>query len=373
VEDGACVLQPQEGLYTLRSADSIATVTIGGVDYVITANEGDDVEYGDYEEKIRGNDIFQGTSLAFPSMTADESIFSMTNVTQGLSRFFNDDCDESNPETPFCSGSMRFSVGTSMVDYSDPEAPNIYRLTALGGRGITIYKVTDAGLELAWDSADEFEKEGCAAYPWAHNSIQDEEFAPVGGAAYNYLDPTDSLRETIEEVNDPEEDGCADGGDGNPGACPMGQLVDDRSLKDGPAAETVVVGEACGSIYAVTAAEKNSIVFVYDILDVTNPVLAKVVHLTPISETLNPGLAYDQGTLGEIDSETIQFLSDSESPTGKAAVLFSGAWSGTASLWEFVCEEDSTTAEPPAGSPTDTSSAVTLAPLAGVVALALLF
>jgi hypothetical protein len=220
-------------------------------------------------------------------MTADESIFSMTNVTQGLSRFFNKECDESNAETPFCSGSLRFTICSSMIDYSNPEAPNIYRLTGMGGRGITIYKVTDTGLDLVWDSADEFEQEGCAAFPWAHNSIQDEEFAPVGGPAYNYLDPDASLRATNDEVNDPEREGCEDGGDGNPGACPLGQLVDARSLTEGPASETVVIGEACGSMYAVTASEKNSIVFVYDISDVSNPVLEKLVHLTPVSETLN--------------------------------------------------------------------------------------
>lgn len=40
MEDGDCVLQTIEGLYTLRSADSIARVTLDGVDYIITANEG---------------------------------------------------------------------------------------------------------------------------------------------------------------------------------------------------------------------------------------------------------------------------------------------------------------------------------------------
>lgn len=278
-------MAPQEGLYTLRSADSIASMTVDGVDYVVTANEGDDAEYGDFEEKVKGKDIFIGATLGFAGMTADEAIFSPTSITEGLSRFFNDDCDEVNAETPFCSKSMRFSVGSSMVDFSNPEAPNIYRLAGIGGRGITIFKVTDSGLEEVWDSAEQFEKEGCAAFPWAHNSIQDEEFAPVGGAFYNSLALDDGLRATIEEVNDPAEDGCEDGGDGNPGACPMGEVVDSRSLKDGPGSEAVVVGEACGSMYAVTVAEKNSIGFVYDISDVTSPVLEKVIHLSPASET----------------------------------------------------------------------------------------
>lgn len=360
-------MAPQEGLYTLRSADSIASMTVDGVDYVVTANEGDDAEYGDFEEKVKGKDIFIGATLGFAGMTADEAIFSPTSITEGLSRFFNDDCDEVNTENPFCSKSMRFIVGSSMVDFSNPEAPNIYRLAGIGGRGITIFKVTDSGLEEVWDSAEQFEKEGCAAFPWAHNSIQDEEFAPVGGAFYNSLALDDGLRATIEEVNDPAEDGCEDGGDGNPGACPMEEVVDSRSLKDGPGSEAVVVGEACGSMYAVTVAEKNSIGFVYDISDVTSPVLEKVIHLSPASETMSAGLAYDARSLGEIDSETIQFLSDSESPTGKAAVLFSGAWSGTTSLWEFECEAAAAAA--PVEAPSSASMALVSGCFAGFVAV----
>ena len=344
VDDDECVLNTQEGLYSLRSADSIASITVDGEDYIITANEGDDVDYGDFEERLKGKTIFVGTTLGFPGMTADTAIFSDSSITQGTSRFFNKQCDDTNAETPFCSGSMRFTVGSAMIDYSDYETPNIYRLTAIGGRGVSIFHVTTTGLELVWDSADDLEKEGCAAFPWAHNSIEDEEFAPVNGALYNSLAVDDSLRTTIEEVNDPTVDGCEDGGDGNPGACPLGLLVDERSLKDGPAAEAVVVGQACDATFMVTASEKNSIGFLYDISVMTKPTLEKVFHLSPASETLNPGLAYESRTLGEIDSETIQFLSESDSPTGKAAVIFSGAWSGTVSLWEFDC---GATAAPP--------------------------
>jgi hypothetical protein len=138
-------------------------------------------------------------------------------------------------------------------------------------------------------------------------------------------------------MNDPEIDGCEDGGDGQPGACPLGQTVDKRSSKDGYSAETVVIGEACGKTYSITVSEKNSVGFSYDITDITNPILTQVFHLSPESETKNPGVAYEARVLGEIDSESIQFLSEAESPTGSAAVLFSGAFSGTTSLWEFDC------------------------------------
>jgi hypothetical protein len=338
IEDDDCVVRKIQGLYSLRSADSTASITVGDVDYIITANEGDDVEYGPYAEKVKSKDIFNGTTVGFEGMTADSTIFSNTSVTEGMSRFFNSECNDTMTETPICNDGMQFSIGSSMVDYSDPEAPNIYRMVIIGGRGVTVFKVTDSGLEQIWDSGSQFEEAGCASFRWAHNGIQDEEFSPVDGPFYVYTD--DGLRETIDEMNDPEKDGCDDGGDGQPGACPLGQTVDDRTSKDGYAAETVVIGEACGKTYAVTVSEKNSVGFSYDITDITNPKLAQVFHLSPESETYNPGIAYEARVLGEIDAESIQFLSEEESPTGNVAVLFSGAFSGTASLWEFDCTND---------------------------------
>ena len=371
VEDGDCVLETVEGLYTLRSADSIAVISIDGIDYVITANEGDDVEYGEYAERVKGEDIFVNTTVGYPNMTADPAILSNSSIVEGTSRFFNSDCNDTNTETPFCTPDMRFTLGSAMFDYTDPVAPNLYRMVGIGGRGISIFKVTDSGLEEVWDSGDDFEREGCAAFQWAHNSIQDEEFAPVGGPFYESLPLDDGLRETIDEMNDPEIDGCEDGGDGNPGACPMDALVDDRTPKDGPGAETVVVGGACGKTFAVTVSEKNSIGFLYDISNITSPVLEKVFHLSPASETSNPGVAYDARTLGEIDSESIQFLSADQSPTGNPAVLFSGAFSGTTSMWQFECGNDDGSSDPTSSTVGDYVSGL-VALTAGLIALSII-
>lgn len=339
VEDDGFTSVTVEGLHTTRTPDSIASFTVDGDTYIVTANEGDDKEYGDYEEKVKAKDIFNGATLALVNATADISVFDPTDIASGSSKYFNNECDETNPATPFCSGSMRLTVGSSMVDYTNPEVPNVFRVVGIGGRGISIYKVTSNEMTLVWDSADDFEAKGYEAFPWAHNGIQDEEFSPVGGVAYELAD--EDLKEAIDEINAvPEGDGCADGGDGQPGACPLGQTVDERSLKDGPAAEAVVVGEACGSRFAVTASEKNSIGFIYNLDDVTNPELVKTFHLSEVSESLNPGVAYEARSLGEIDSESIVFLDASKSPTDNAAVIFAGAWSGTISYWEFTCEGD---------------------------------
>eukprot|EP00747_Dinoflagellata_sp_TGD_P129941 gnl/TRDRNA2_/TRDRNA2_174763_c3_seq10.p1 gnl/TRDRNA2_/TRDRNA2_174763_c3~~gnl/TRDRNA2_/TRDRNA2_174763_c3_seq10.p1 ORF type:complete len:275 (+),score=53.62 gnl/TRDRNA2_/TRDRNA2_174763_c3_seq10:49-825(+) len=197
-----------------------------------------------------------------------------------------------------------------------------------------------------WDSGSDFEREQCKAYPWAHNTIQDEEFSPQTGPGndlYASLDPSDDLAETIAEMNDPDADGCEDGGDGNPGACPLGETVDERSLKDGAGPEAVVVGHACGRTLVVTATEKQGTAFVYDATVPTAPTLLFVHHLSPDSEKKNPGVAYADGTLGDIDPESSIFLTAAKSPTGKAGVMFGGAWSGTISFYEFEgCVGDET-------------------------------
>ncbi|CAK9060932.1 unnamed protein product [Durusdinium trenchii] len=145
------------------------------------------------------------------------------------------------------------------------------------------------------------------------------------------------IRETLEEMAAE----CSDGGDGRPGACPLGQTVDDRSEKDGAGTEAIVAGQACGSLMAVTATEKSSTVFVYDISHIDSPSLLFVKHLSPASETKNPGVAYADRSLGEIDPEAMIFLDDAHSPSGKAGVMFGGAWSGTMSFWEFECPSTS--------------------------------
>jgi len=116
-------------------------------------------------------------------------------------------------------------------------------------------------------------------------------------------------------------------------------------MKDGSGVETIVAGKACGSLIAVAATEKQGVAFVYDITDITKPTLLFVEHLSVISETKNPGIAYAAGELGDIDPESMTFLEAAHSPSGKAGIMFAGAWSGTLSFWEFTCPSDEQTTD----------------------------
>jgi hypothetical protein len=76
---------------------------------------------------------------------------------------------------------------------------------------------------------------------------------------------------------------------------------------------------------------------VYDVTDPTQPSLLFLRHLSPASEAKSPDVAYEDGTLGDIDPESSRFLSAADSPRGNAGVMFAGAWSGTISFYEFTC------------------------------------
>lgn len=223
-------------------------------------------------------------------------------------------------------------------------------MVLFGGRGWSIYELPQQDpeeelLKLVYDSADAIERRGCQQFPWAHNAKIDEEFAPIQGpnsTFFNYLTVQGDSKtmEDMVEKNDPEEKGCLDQGDGTPGACPLSQTIDNESNKDGPAVENIMVGVACGRLLTAMATEKSSIALVFDITEVNAPSLFKVFHLSLASQNLSMGLAYNQGVLGEIDPESGAFLSAEESPSGKAGLLWSGAYSGTISWWEFECEDD---------------------------------
>jgi hypothetical protein len=186
IKDGGCdqfVTSPV--LYSNRKPDGIATIEIDGVDYVLTADEGSDADYGPYEEKMDAGDLFNGVTLGQRNFVASPAFFNTTDSAQGQTAPFNSDCEDNG--LPWCADGLEITIGSDAVDYSDPTAPVVEKVVALGGRGISIYKLPgsyDAEIEFIWDSKSDFEVEGCSTFPWSHNGVQDEDYAPIDGARY---------------------------------------------------------------------------------------------------------------------------------------------------------------------------------------------
>jgi len=251
---------------------------------------------------------------------------------------FNSECEGTD-----CVNELEVSIGSSSIDYEvDPLNPIFERMVIFGGRGWTVYELPEnphALLKLVYDSGDSIERGICENLPWLHNAEQDDAYAPAdnfpNNTRWQFADEDD--REEILEYNDPNEKGCADQGNGQPGACPYSQTVDRASTKDGPAVEMVTPGVACGRLVSFVTTEKSSVALLYDMTDITSPDLIQMFHLTPGTRDRSPGLAYNDGTIGEVDPEIAFFLSEEDSPSGNAAIMIVGAHSGTVSFWEFEC------------------------------------
>ena len=63
-DDGICDFRTYPGLFSLRSPDTVNTLRYNGKLYLLTANEGDDLEFGDYEEAIEAADLFQVNTIS---------------------------------------------------------------------------------------------------------------------------------------------------------------------------------------------------------------------------------------------------------------------------------------------------------------------
>ena len=161
VKDDACVLQHKPGFKTMRMPDAVTVMQIDGTDYILSANEGDDKEYGDFESKQKFKDVLD-------SATEFDNDFSEFTCAPGA-------CTDAAAN--FEGTKMSITIGSSAVDYSNTSAPLFKGAVGFGGRGVSIW--TASNLSLVWDSGSMFEKEQCAAYPWAHNTVADEEFASI--------------------------------------------------------------------------------------------------------------------------------------------------------------------------------------------------
>ena len=196
-DDESCDLFVNDSdLYTTFAPDGIASVNIDGTEYIFTADEGSDLDFGDYEEKYDSNDLFTSVStLGLVGFSWKDG-----SPLTGLAKSLSNDCDTENGGDPWCSN-LEITIGSSAVDYSDPAAPVINKIVGIGGRGMSIMEVPsnpDDKIQLKRTSGDEFEKKGCAAFPWAHNALQDEEFAPLDGDAYKLGD--EDTKEDIEAM-----------------------------------------------------------------------------------------------------------------------------------------------------------------------------
>ncbi|MDD5944464.1 MAG: choice-of-anchor I family protein [Clostridia bacterium] len=131
-----------ESLRGIRMPDGITTFTADGTTYLVTANEGDSREWGDYLNVNELNFGKKGKTSPTGKITAENSGLS------GKAVFFD----------------------TS--DYDGLDSENLDYL--FGGRTFTIYKVTDDGIDEVFSSEDDFERITADLLPDYFNCSNDD-------------------------------------------------------------------------------------------------------------------------------------------------------------------------------------------------------
>lgn len=148
-EDASTIdIRAYEGLYGMYMPDAIDSYTVGGQTYLVTANEGDAREWGDYVEPVRVKDLEDdGFGPVCASLSAANGVEDITDDAE-LGRL-----------------NVTFELGF------DETAGCYTELYAFGSRSFSIW-TTDG--ELVFDSGESFEQITAAAAPESFNSNHSE-------------------------------------------------------------------------------------------------------------------------------------------------------------------------------------------------------
>ena len=117
-------------------------------------------------------------------------------------------------------------------------------------------------------------------------------------------------------------------------------VVDDRSGKKGPEAESVTVGTVDGRTYAFVALERTGGVMVYDVTESASAQYVNYINTRDFASIVEGSEEYEDGELdkwvtgGDVAPEGLLFLSDAVSPTGEALLLAACEVSGTVAVYQ---------------------------------------
>lgn len=181
---------------------------------------------------------------------------------------------------------------TEDFDGLDPEKDYVF-----GSRSFTVFQVTENGLEEVFTSGDDFEALTAQYVPDYFNSSNDN------------------------------------------------AVLDDRSGKKGPEAESVTVGTVDGKSYAFVALERTGGVMVYDVTDPEAITFVNYVNTRDFGTIVEGSEEYEDGELdkwvtgGDVAPEGLLFLDAASSPNGEPMLLAACEVSGTVAVYQLGSED----------------------------------
>lgn len=181
---------------------------------------------------------------------------------------------------------------TEDFDGLNPEKDYVF-----GGRSFTVFQATENGLEEVFTSGDDFEALTAQYVPEYFNASNDN------------------------------------------------AVLDDRSGKKGPEAESVTVGTVDGKTYAFVALERTGGVMAYDVTDPAAITFVNYVNTRDFGTTVEGSEEYEDGELdkwvtgGDVAPEGLLFLDAASSPNGEPLLLAACEVSGTVAVYQLGSED----------------------------------
>ena len=290
-------LLKSEALLGMYQPDTISTVRLNGIDYLLTANEGDDrsdwvselsqaeCEQGHFYYHLEDNNCADDIKLtdAFSSQVYSPKA---TSAILDLSNFKKGGAQQSTVNRVKFSHSLTTKHGDLDGD------GKIDRLLTFGGRSFSIWDMKS--LTMVFDSGSDFER------------ITAEKYGKDFNQTHNKL------------------------------------KGEDRSAKKGPEPEALTTGVINGKTYAFIGLERMGGIMVYDI---SKPSQAKFVqYLNSRDMSVNPkdnkqknadGVKTYQVDAGDLGPEGFKFVSAKDSPSGTPILIVGNEVSGTTRFYRI--------------------------------------
>jgi hypothetical protein len=257
--------------------DTIRIHETGGETFIVTANEGDARAYDEEgwwleEMNIRSLRL---DPAAFPDAEALQAREAIGDLLVTTTLGVANDCDPSST-----TAQVQALGFATIEDYVSSEC--VYdALYTYGGRSASIFRVTDVGLELVWDSGSQMEETVLALLPDFFNADNRHR---------------DEQRKR-------------------------------RSINKGPEPEGVALGTVDGRSYAFVGLERIGGVMVYDITVPAETRFVKYINTRDFAFAVNP----EGATATDLGAEGLHFVPAAESPdaSGRPLLLIGNETSGT--------------------------------------------
>jgi len=265
-------------VYGVYMPDSVATYTVNGVPYVVTATEGDSRDYAAHIDELRIKDIGGTNSIDLP--LADVLSFGADYDQDG-------DVDSTDFLEDEALGRLKIITDLGVTGANcdatgtEPQNCTYEALYAFGARSFSIFNAESQ--TLVFDSGNDFERITAERNPAGFNASNDS----------------------------------------NAG--------DDRSDDKGPEPEGVELAVIEGRTYAFINLERVGGVMVYDI---TEPERAEFVQYVNDRDFTLADADLDAGVT-DLGPEITHFVSAEDSPSGNALLLVSNEVSGTLAVYQI--------------------------------------